>query len=653
MPKQFYRFVTNEAGSNELYLEGVIAKESWYDDEVSPKQFREQLDKVSGEITVRINSPGGDVFAGMQIYNMLKDRSGSVTVIVDALAASAASFIAMAGDKIIMNTGSMMMVHKASTIAWGNEDEMQEVIEMLRKTDDSIVSVYAARTGKSKEEIKQLLADETWMTADEAVEMGFADEAMAGKTSLSNAVKNALGFTQEVQNAAMQPVMSLTKKLKNETKIADTTEEVTDVTEEVSGETQGETTDPAKAEEVKEDEIEDVVVLDDDETTEEIKETETEEVTEPTVEEENNSVKDKKEMSEIDNAAAAEVVAEVKPKQDVQNDARITKNEARKMIVDALSAKFNGDEKAFKEINDKVKTLEVRNEIDATTGAPLFAPEILATDIRTQYEIVGRVGSLVNRIDVEGAETYRQVVETAGVGFRPVALGAVKPEDQPVWDSVVFEPFEWALIVAWLDGVAKRSPFAVYQQIVRYVALELARLEDKIILTYAGGTVGSETRPATGLVPILTTANRDSAVASYDSEDVIPAIGLAYGEIESDLNITLVANRRTWAQLATSLDGFGRPIFTVVGEQVAAGALGTFNLVQSNVLEDGDVVIGAFADYNLVTRGGLGTLLSREATVGDLNLFTQDASALRADIDITGGPVFAESFYLLQFPSES
>ena len=647
MPKQFYRFVTNEAGSSELYLEGVIASESWYDDEVSPKQFREQLDKVSGSITVRINSPGGDVFAGMQIYNMLKDRDGDVTVIVDALAASAASFIAMAGDKIVMNTGSMMMIHKASTIAWGNEDEMQEVIEMLRKTDDSIVSVYAARTGKSKEEIKQLLADETWMTADEAVEMGFADEAMAGKTSLSNAVKNALGFSQEVQNAAMQPVMSLTKKLKNETEVAEATENPTE--DEVVEESEVEAT--AVDTETHEDETTNVET-EEEVVTDESEETESEEVTETTDEGNNESVEEK-EMTEIDETAAAEVVAVATPKQEVKNEARITKNEARKLIVDALSAKFNGDEKAFKEINDKVKTLEVRNEIDGTTGAPLFAPEILATDIRTQYEIVGRVGSLVNRIDVEGAETYRQVVETAGVGFRPVALGAVKPEDAPVWDSVVFEPFEWALIVAWLDGVAKRSPFAVYQQIVRYVALELARLEDKIILTYAGGSVGSETRPATGLVPLLLTANRDTEVASYESENVIPAIGLAYGEIESDLNITLVANRRTWAQLATSLDGFGRPIFTVVGEQVAAGALGTFNLVQSNVLEDGDVVIGAFADYNLVTRGGLGTLLSREATVGDLNLFTQDASALRADIDITGGPVFVESFYLLQFPTES
>src|SRR5690606_23704970 len=125
---------------------------------------------------------------------------------------------------------------------------------------------------------------------------------------------------------------------------------------------------------------------------------------------------------------------------------------------------------------DKMKGLQVKNVIDGTSGEELFAPEILASDIRDQYEIIGRVGNLVNRVDIEGAETFRQLVETAGTGFQPVALGAVKPQDQPVWDAVVYEPFEWAVIVAWLDGVQKRSPFAVYNQIVRYVARELARL---------------------------------------------------------------------------------------------------------------------------------------------------------------------------------
>lgn len=648
MSKKFYRFVKNEAGESELYLEGVIASESWFDDEVSPKQFREQLDAHPGNITVRINSPGGDAFAGVQIYNMLKDRQDNVTVIVDGLAASAASVVAMAGDKIIMNTGSMMMIHKASTMAWGNEEDMQDVIEMLKRVDDNLVSIYTARTGKKEEEVKQLLAgDGTWMTAEEAVDMGFADEATTGKSSLSDSVKNALSFAKDIQNATMQPVLSLKTKLKNE-------EESADKAEDADGETQDK---PTEAKPKEEAEVESEEEVETDDTADESEETEEEEKAESSGSEVNNSAKKEEEMSDIDKDAAENVVAKATPKQEVKDEATVSKMEARKLVVEAFAAKYSKDDKAYAEILDKMKGLQVKNVIDGTTGEELFAPEILSTDIRTAYEVIGRVGNLVNRVDIEGAETFRQLVETAGTGFQPVALGAVKPQDQPVWDAVVYEPFEWAVIVAWLDGVQKRSPFAVYNQIVRYVARELARLEDKIILTYAGGSVGSETRPATGLVPILTTAGRVDSVASYDSEDVIPALGLAYGEVESDLTITLVANRRTWAQLATGLDGQGRPIFTVVGEQVAAGALGTFNVVLSNQLADGDVVVGAFPDYNLVTRGGLGTLLSREATIGAdetaLNLFTQDASALRADIDITGGPVFNTSFYLLQFPSGS
>ena len=638
--KQFWKWSNGvESTDSKLILEGVVSSEDWWGDglDVTPQAFRDELAKRSGDLVVSINSPGGDVFAGVSIYNTLANYDkGTVTVEVNGLAASIASVIAMAGDKIVMLPGSSMMIHKPWSMGIGNADELKKVAETLNSIEESLVPIYTSRTGLSDERIKEMLADETWMTPQEPVDLGFADEYIEAKNkvgfcdSIKNALNGQFAFSMSATKEAMEKIVD---KLK-----AEATEEVAEKVENVS---------------TTEESVE--IVADEanantNESTTVDEEAETEEVTEPVVKEENNTVKEE-EMNKVDEDAANNVVAPV-PKQEVVEE-RITKNEARKLIVESLSAVFNKNEKALKEVNAKIETLQVRNEIDATSGAALFAPEVLAGDVREQYDIVGRVGALVNRIDIEGAETYRQVVQTAGSGFTPVALGAEKPEDAPVWDSVVFEPFEWAVIVAWLDGVAKRSPLAVYNQIVRYIARELARLEDKIVLTYAGGTVGSETRPATGLVPILTTATRFDAVASYDSLDVVPALGLAYGEIESDMAITLVANRRTWANLATSLDGENRPIFTVVGNQVAAGALGTFNVVLSNVLDDGDVVIGAFADYNLVTRGGLGTLLSREATVGELNLFTQDATALRADIDITGKPVFNTSFYLLQFPVAS
>jgi hypothetical protein len=364
------------------------------------------------------------------------------------------------------------------------------------------------------------------------------------------------------------------------------------------------------------------------------------------VEEETKSVKETKSMSNKDIAAENVVEKSATPVQEAVVVKTISKNEARKMIVNAFGATFAKDEKAFAQIEEEAKGVKV---INGTTGDPLFVPEILASDIRERYLIAGNVGSLVNKIDIEGAETFRQLVETAGTGFMPVALGAVKPEDQPVWTSVVFEPFEWALIVAWLDGVQKRSPLAVYNQIVNYIAREYRKLEDKIILTNPARTVGSESRAATGLIPILSTSGRNDNVQSYAAADVLPALAKAWGAIESDETITLVCNRETWARLAVTLDGESRPLFTVVGSQVTVGALGSFNVVLSQQAGGGEVVIGAFSDYNLVTRGGLSTLFSREATVGSLNLFTQDASALRADVDITGGPVMIQSFYLLDF----
>lgn len=412
--------------------------------------------------------------------------------------------------------------------------------------------------------------------------------------------------------------------------------EVTEVAEEVA-----EVEAPA---EVETEEVEAEV-----ETTEEVEEETVEEVTEP--QEETKAVKKEKSMADAKDHAVAEIETKaVAPSQEFVETKSISRNEAKKMIVEILGKAYSGDTEGAEALAQEAKGTKV---INGTTGSPLYVEEIFTGDIYDAYSVYGRVGGLVTREDIEGAETLKVLVETAGTGFQPVALGAAKSEDQPVWTPVIFEPFEWALIVAWLDGVQKRTPVAIYNQIVRYIAKEYAKLEDKIILTYAGGTVGTETRPATGLVPILTTAGRVTPVASYNSADLVPALGAAYGNIESDDVLTLVANRKTWAKLATSLDANDNPIFTVVGEQVAAGALGTFRVVQSNALADDVAVLGGFADYHLVTRGQLGTLFSREATVGSLNLFTQDASALRADIDITGKPVLNTSFQLLDFGTSS
>ena len=131
-----------------------------------------------GDITVWINSPGGDCVAAAQIYNMLMDYKGSVTVKIDGIAASAASVIAMAGSKVLMSPVSMLMIHNPMTAAYGNSAEMQKAIEMLGSVKDSILNAYEIKTGMSRTKLSHLMDAETWMDANKAMELGFADEIM-------------------------------------------------------------------------------------------------------------------------------------------------------------------------------------------------------------------------------------------------------------------------------------------------------------------------------------------------------------------------------------------------------------------------------------------------------------------------------------------
>lgn len=159
-----------------LFLNGTIAEDSWFDDDVTPQLFKEELVNGSGDITVWINSPGGDCVAAAQIYNMLREYEGNVTVKIDGIAASAASVIAMAGDKVLMSPVSMMMIHNPMTIAFGDSGEMQKAIDMLKSVKDSIINAYEIKTGLSRAKLAHLMDAETWMDAGKAVELGFADE---------------------------------------------------------------------------------------------------------------------------------------------------------------------------------------------------------------------------------------------------------------------------------------------------------------------------------------------------------------------------------------------------------------------------------------------------------------------------------------------
>ena len=179
MKRKFWNWVRNENDeSRTLFLNGEISDETWYGDEVTPKMFKEELQDGEGDITVWINSPGGDVFAAAQIYNMLMDYKGNVTVKIDGLAASAASVIAMAGTEVQMSPVAMMMIHNPATIAIGDSSEMKKAIDMLDEVKESIMNAYEIKTGLSRSRISHLMDAESWFNAKKAVELGFADKIL-------------------------------------------------------------------------------------------------------------------------------------------------------------------------------------------------------------------------------------------------------------------------------------------------------------------------------------------------------------------------------------------------------------------------------------------------------------------------------------------
>ena len=177
--KKFWNWikVTNEAGeeSRVLELDGTIASESWFDDDITPKQFKEELFSGSGPITIWINSPGGDCIAASQIYSMLMDYQGEVTVKVDGIAASAASVIAMAGNKVLMAPTALMMIHNPSMMAFGDHNDMAKAIDILDEVKESIINAYEIKTGQSRAVLSHLMENETWMNAKKAIELHFAD----------------------------------------------------------------------------------------------------------------------------------------------------------------------------------------------------------------------------------------------------------------------------------------------------------------------------------------------------------------------------------------------------------------------------------------------------------------------------------------------
>lgn len=217
MKRKFWNWVKNEAdGERTLILNGEISDETWYGDEVTPALFQKELNAGTGNITVWINSPGGDVFAAAQIYNMLMEYRGDVTVKVDALAASAASVIAMAGTVVLMSPVSLMMIHNPMTIAIGDSKEMQKAGEMLDEVKESIMNAYEIKTGMGRARISHLMDAESWFNAKKAVELGFADGILhEGEDAVGGAEPEGMMFSRmAVTNSLLSKLIPERKEKK-------------------------------------------------------------------------------------------------------------------------------------------------------------------------------------------------------------------------------------------------------------------------------------------------------------------------------------------------------------------------------------------------------------------------------------------------------
>ena len=206
---KFWNWIRDEdTGERVLRLDGVITDSDFFAElfgleAATPKYFRNELNSADGDITVRINSEGGDAFAAAAIYTMLKDygnTKGRVTVKIDGLAASAASVVAMAGDVIEISPVGMIMIHNPWLWTQGDADEMRTAARFLDDVKETIINAYETKTKLPRDEISRMMDDETWFHASKAVELGFADKIMFAENQSAGDSVNNMSSRRQVMN---------------------------------------------------------------------------------------------------------------------------------------------------------------------------------------------------------------------------------------------------------------------------------------------------------------------------------------------------------------------------------------------------------------------------------------------------------------------
>ena len=402
--KKFWQLKNSVEGSEStLILDGAIASETWWGDEVTPQAFRDELKKInSNKLTVQINSPGGDVWAGVSIHDALKELNAEVTVRVSGLAASIASVIAMAGDKIVITPGSTMMVHRASMLAMGNADDMQKAIDMLETVEDGILNIYAERTGKTKEAVKELLDAETWMSAEKAVELGFADEVLSKVKDDEpvNAFSGNFAFSMSATKESLENFAS---------KVHEKSEAEAKVQAEVEAK-EVEEKNIKKAEEAEaKAKADEAIKLKVNKMTEEEKKLKAEAEAKLAAE---NEAKMQKQIE----TAVEGIVAKALPAQS-KSVAKVSDRDVRENFVMQMASLYNKNGAALQ--GYAVEAAERRGVQNAVAdGENLWVDEVVRNDILKAYTQTGRIGGLVDRESIT-ADTLKILVETAGTGFQP------------------------------------------------------------------------------------------------------------------------------------------------------------------------------------------------------------------------------------------
>lgn len=201
---KFWNWTKNEeTGERELAIDRAIGDDSfwsWLFDEITPKQFREELNSGDGDIVVRINSEGGDVFAANEIYNMLKEYRGNVRVEIDAMAASAASVIAMAGDSVEISPVGMIIIHNPWTGTIGDAEEFKAVANQLDSIKENIINAYELKTHLSRTKLAKMMDEETFIHARKAVELGFADKIIGEENLPAETANDSMSSRQQIMN---------------------------------------------------------------------------------------------------------------------------------------------------------------------------------------------------------------------------------------------------------------------------------------------------------------------------------------------------------------------------------------------------------------------------------------------------------------------